>query len=143
MSESSEFDFGQLYGYTVCLLAILTFLVSFGGLVGGVLDLREPPYTEVYRDGPTLVSLGAYKADILSRGGFSDLGEAGESLVPSDSVFARMYDAERLYRLALTHQVSRRTIAVHAGLLAVAVFLFGFHWQWLRRRERRRYAEAP
>lgn len=134
--QGRRVDFGQLYGYTICLVAVLSFLFGAVNLVGGVLDIRELPYTRSYMGGPSLVSLGAYKIDLMSEVGIEEASAATVSLVPSDSTLQRMFEAERLHRLALSHQVSRRTIVINLVLLVLATLLFTAHWRWLRARER-------
>jgi hypothetical protein len=134
--EDKRIDFGQIYGYAVCLVTILTFLVGAVQLVGGVLDIRELPYTAYYIDGPSLVSLGAYKVDLLSKTGIGGGSAAMASVLPPDSTLQRMLEAERLNRLALSHQLSRRTIVINLVLVVLAVALFVGHWMWLRTRER-------
>lgn len=140
--EGKKLDFGQIYGYAVCLVAVLTFLFAAAHLVGAMLDIRELPLTESYINGPSLVSVGAYKLDLLSRMGIEEGGETVASFFPSDSTLQQMFGAERLHRLALSHQTSRRTIVINLVLLALAVLLFAAHWLWLRRRERSALAEA-
>lgn len=134
--DRSRFDVGALYGYAVCLLAIATFLVASAELVEGVLDLREPPYTTTYRDGPSLVTLESYRLDLLDRVAPRDSAFAAAAQLPTDSTLQSMYERERLYRLALSHQTSRKTIVVNLVLQVLAVGLFTAHWIWLRRRER-------
>lgn len=134
--EEKQLDVGRLYGYGVCLVAVLTFLFGCVELTRGILDYREPPYTESYRAGPTLVSFGAYKLELLGRAELDGAGGAVDALLPTDSTFRQMYEAERLYRLAVSHQTSRRRVTVSVVLLGAAVLLFGSHWLWLRRRER-------
>lgn len=134
--ERNKLDPGQIYGYAVCLVAVLTFIFGAGDLVRGILDLRELPYSEVYEEGPSLVSLGAYRVDVLSRLEFRDQAGAVESLLPADSDFPQMFERERLYRLALSHQRNRTRVMVNLTLLGVALVLFISHWTWLRRRER-------
>lgn len=140
--EGRRLDFGQLYGYTVCLVAVLTFLFGAVQAVGAMLDIRELPYTASYVNGPSLVSLGAYKIDLLSRIGADDAGEAAESLVPPDSTLQRMLEAERLHRLALSHQTSRRSLVINLVLLSLTVILFTAHAMWLRARGRTDPVEA-
>lgn len=129
-------DFGQLYGYAVCLVAVVTFIISSVALVHGVLDLREPPYTDSYRTGPSLVSFGAYKLDLLRQVGADEAADVDAALLPPDSTLREMYRAERLDRLALAHQTSRSRIIANVILGSLAVVLFALHWAWLRRRER-------
>lgn len=134
--ERKTLDLGKLYGYGVCLVAVLVFIVASARLTGGILDIREPPYTKTFLRGPSLVSTGTYRMDLLGREGLAGAGDTVAALLPTESEFREMYEAERLYRLALSHQASRRTIMVSVVLLAVAVLVFATHWEWLRRRER-------
>jgi hypothetical protein len=126
--KTHRLDAGQVYGYLVCFAAVVTFVLGSHGLVSACLNIRELQYTDIYRSGPTLTSLGAYKLDVL-RG-------LDPSVVPPDSAIERMLELERLYRLALSHQKHRTAIVVNAVLAGIAAALFGFHWSWLRRRER-------
>lgn len=134
--QNGTFDAGRVYGYTVCLVATLIFVFGAVEMTGGILDLREPPYTETYRSGPSLVSVDAYRMDVLARGGFVGDDGSPTGRLPSDAEWREMYEAERMYRLALTHQTARRAIMVSLVLQVAAVLLFIGHWSWLRRRER-------
>lgn len=129
-------DVGLLYGYAVCLVSVLVFLFATVGLTGAILDIRELPYTRSYVNGPSLVSPESYRLDLLRRVGFEECGGAPASVIPTDLELKRMFEAERLHRLALSHQVSRTALVTHLVLALVAVLLFGGHWIWLRRRER-------
>lgn len=134
--QKNTIDFGKIYGYTVCLVAILAFMYGSVRVTGGMLDLREPPYTKIYRNGPSLVSVGSYRMDLLGQLGCPGAESPTAVGLPADSSFQRMYEAERMYRLALSHQVTRRKIVVNVVLQVLAVLLFAAHWAWLRRRER-------
>lgn len=134
--EKRTLDFGQLYGYAVCLLAVVTFLVASAEVIRATLDLRELPYSATYREGPSLVSLGAYRMDLLSRAGTADSSAVAAAVLPPDSTLQSMFESERLYRLALSHQANRKTVVIGVVLQALAALLFAAHWIWLRRRER-------
>ena len=117
-------------------MAVLTFVVGSQELVAGVLDSRELLYSPSYLSGPSVVSANAYKLELLSELEAPDGNGTLEALLPSDAEFKEMFEAERLYRLALSHQTNRRRIVVSSSLLAVATLLFATHWVWLTRRER-------
>lgn len=134
--ERDELEPGRLYGYTVCLVAILTFVLGSRQLVWGVLDFRELPYSEAYTQGPSLASLGAYKWDVLSGLEIRDWSGMEQALLPTESEFQEMYEQERAHRIVLSYQRHRRRIVVSLAVLSVAVLLFATHWSWLRRRER-------
>lgn len=134
--ERGKLDVGLLYGYSVCLTTVLVVLFATTRLTEAILDLRELLYTQSYIHGPSLTSLGSYRVDLLRRIGVEECDGARASLIPEDSDLAGMYEAERLNRLALSHQVSRTTAVTNLVLALVATLLFAGHWIWLRRRER-------
>lgn len=135
--EGRRLDVGQVYGYVVCLVAVLACLSGTVRLAGAILDIRELEYVPSFERGPSLVSFGAYRIDLLSRlGNAAGNGGAAASLIPPDSTLQRMFEAERLHRLARGFQASRRAIVVNLVLLVVATLLLAFHWKWVRARER-------
>jgi hypothetical protein len=134
--EGRKLDVGLLYGYSVCLVTVIVFLFVAARMTNGILDMRELPYTESYIHGPSLVSLGSYRLDLVRRIGIEGCGGAAASVLPTDSDLARMFEAERLHRLALSHQVSRSAILSSLVLALLAALLFAGHWKWLRGRER-------
>lgn len=132
MEDRSD-DYGRVYGYSACLVAILAFLYGGTRLAGAVLDARELLYTEEYRSGPSLVSEDVYRMELSIRAGDAGAGGAA-AVLPPDSTIRRMYDQERKYRLALSHQRTRRSIAVNLFLVVAAAGIFAGHAWWLRRR---------
>lgn len=135
--ERKRFDIAQVYGYTVCLLAVLVFLAASAALADGIMDLREPPYTASFRSGPSLVTEEAYRLDLQEQVVSSDASRGTLDVwLPADSTVGRMYERERLYRLALSHQASRKRIWISVVLLVLSLGLFVGHWTWLLRRER-------
>lgn len=134
--DRKELDPGQCYGYAVCLVAVLILVFGTRQLVQSNLDLRELQYSEAYTNGPSLVSLGAYRLDLLKRLELQDPDGVEVAVLPTDEEFQQMFEQERLYRLALSHQVNRSRMIVSLALLGVAFLLFASHWIWLQRRER-------
>lgn len=142
--EGKKRDIGQLYGYTVCLLAVVTFLFGTVWAVSAYLDTRELPYTAIYRRGPSVVSWESYKLDVLSRFVTEQGSDGAVSLIPAeDSTWQKMFEAEQRDRLALSHQLTRRSLVVSLVTLGVAILLFASHWMWLRSRERIAPSASP
>ena len=58
---------GLIYGYAVCLVAVIVFLISMSTLVNAIFDLSDPTHAEVYsgRDDPSLASFDIYKMEVL------------------------------------------------------------------------------
>ena len=120
----------QWYGYTVCLVAVVTGLLSINAVVGGAFTLTDPVRDERY--GPSISSFEAYQAT----------QDRGRMLVPADSSRRpALSEAEQRSRFAAlkADQIGRsrfeamRSIVTSGILLVVALALFIGHWHWLHR----------
>jgi hypothetical protein len=121
-----------LYGYTVCLIAIIVFLISVNGVVSSAFELSNPlasggwPYAYGAGD---LSSFEAYKATYLR-------GLPGEKPPPalSDDDLRAQYEAVRSSRIADARFEATKSLTTSLILLIVAVVLFVTHWRWLKNR---------
>ncbi|GIW52793.1 MAG: hypothetical protein KatS3mg081_2148 [Gemmatimonadales bacterium] len=50
----------QLYGYAVCLVPVITFIISAASLVGATFDLSDPLHASGFGVGPREPSLAAF-----------------------------------------------------------------------------------
>lgn len=109
----------QIYGYTVCLIAVIVGLMSLSAILNAVVDRSNPIQADGY--GPyTLASFDAYKAT----SGRDSLSEADQRL---------RYDALVTERVATTRFRTMKTFVASGVLLLVAITLFVTHWRWMRR----------
>jgi len=122
----------QLYGYAVCLIAVITFLISVSALVRASFDLSDPLHAGGTRfTGKSLASFDNYKLDVLKASRPStNAGEPG--YVPDDKTIAGMFEAAKADRIQSVRLEAHRSITVSLLLIAVCIALFGFHWRWLR-----------
>lgn len=117
----------QVYGYLVCLVSVITFLVCVGNLVSAAFDLSDPLHAwGDFEQQRSLSSFENYRMDIVSS------VPQGQP-VPDDQSIRGMYDAARDAQIRTVRLRSMRTITVSGLLLLVAVVLFVGHWIWLRR----------
>ena len=81
----------MIYGYAVCLVAVITFLISLTALVYAVMDLTDPinAYRTYGRDAPSLASFENYKVDIIKA------TDPGHGLELDDTTLKGMYEAAR------------------------------------------------
>ncbi|HUF29687.1 MAG TPA: hypothetical protein VMM77_03410 [Gemmatimonadaceae bacterium] len=118
----------QWYGYTVCLVAVITFLLFSRGVVDDLFTLSDPLRSSS-RYGTTLSSFEAY--------------EATEAMAPrrttSDSVVAPTEaERRRRYEVLREDHISQRRFDATRGIVAsllmllIAAGLFVWHWRWLR-----------
>lgn len=117
----------QWYGYTVCLVAVITFLLSARGIVDDLFTLSNP-----LRSGSrfgTLTSFEAYEAtqDMTPRRVAPD-----SAAPPSEAELRRRYDALRADQIAQSRFDATRGIVASLLMLLIASGLFIWHWRWLR-----------
>jgi hypothetical protein len=118
---------------TMCLIALIIFLVSVHSIAQALLTLGNPLASE-FPGGVSLSSFGAYKATYNQ----PTLPYATQSPLrgkpaPSDAELTTRYEALRADRLAYNPDDAKRTLALIGFMLVIAVVLFVAHWRWLRR----------
>jgi hypothetical protein len=135
---------GQLYGYAVCLICVIVFLVSLGGILGAAFDLTDPVRAD-YHGGMgaeyPLTSFPAYKIAVHRQaenrpGGFrSPNGAAANNPAPtvSDDELRQNYEAERAERIGAVQFRAMRTLVIGLIFILLTAGLFTMHWKWLRR----------
>jgi hypothetical protein len=140
---------GQLYGYTVCLVAVITFLTSVSGVIRSVASLANPiSYTESpFRMGfePSLSSFEAFRATYMFGGSgvvFASASVRGEEPTPRRDTLSTVdlrarFEALRAERIGVVSQAATTQLVTSALLMLITVILFVTHWRWVRVRERR------
>ncbi len=127
----------QLYGYTVCLVALVTILITLPGIVDNSFTLSDPAQGHTrFGFGASLGSFEAYKASQRHAGGVPEaLGgrQAREEPRPSEEELRRRYEALLADQIASNLFDARRSLVRNGILLALALGLFVSHWRWVRR----------
>jgi hypothetical protein len=127
----------QLYGYTVCLVALVTILITLPAIVDNFFTLSNPAQGDTrFGFGASLGSFEAYKASQRQSGAVAEpLGgrQAREEPPPSDEELRRRYEALRADQIASNLFGARRSLVRNGILLALALGLFVSHWRWVRR----------
>jgi len=119
----------QWYGYTVCLIAVITGLISVAGSLNNAFDLSNPLAAERGSD-VSLTSFEAYKA---TRGRFSPSDQRATPDTTSETTLRARYEALRADRIAHRRFQAWKGLVTQIVLLVIAVALFVTHWRWLRR----------
>lgn len=125
----------QLYGYTVCLIAVVTILISLNSVVNNVFEFAEPEMSREITGEFGGRSLEACKQRYLSRtaGPVRPTGDAAAtSDTPPDSVLLSLCAEDRVERIAAVRHRALRSLVTSGIMLLVAGFLFALHWRWLR-----------
>ncbi len=141
----SRFLIQRIYGYLVCLVAIITLLISASMLTNSIFELSRPrnfnPLPEAN------VSYQDYRLRELERAATVKEKTGRLEVIPDDTMLRRMYDEDRRnqQRIAQEQQKSQeaferwngmRAIVTSSIMLVIAVILFMLHWRWVRSLDR-------
>ncbi len=119
----------KIYGYAVCLVAVITFLISTTSLVNAVIDSGDPLHVEVYsaKGTPSLASFDNYKMDVLQS------PDKESAYVPDDKTLRNMFEAAKTDKIQSIKHRTRRSIIVDIILIALCFMFFTTHWMWMRK----------
>ena len=59
----------KIYGYAVCLVAVITFLIAVAAMIFAVMDLGDPLYAGNNYNKSSIASFETYKMDMLKSQG--------------------------------------------------------------------------
>ena len=128
-----------LYGYLVCVIAVITFLVNVSGFIDASFD-RMNPLASGRAYGPYGGSLSSFESFRATYDGARPTRVAppeGQTAASGDTVsdveLRRRYEALRADQLVLAMHQSTQRLVKHGLLLLVALVLFATHWVWARR----------
>ena len=115
----------QVYGYIVCIIAIITFLISLGGLIKSIIDSGDP----LYKGGDTnhLSSFENFKMNALS----SNQNEI--SFNPDDATLRLMFEDSKKHKIKRVQHETKKSIIVNCILIVISVVLFIIHWRWMKK----------
>lgn len=123
----------QLYGYTVCLIAVITILISLNSIVNNVFEFAEPEMSREVTGEFGGRSLEACRQRWMRTGtSVRPDGPAATPAVPADSVLLALCAEERTDRIAAVRHRALRSLVTSTLMLLVAAVLFAVHWRWLR-----------
>jgi hypothetical protein len=131
--EKSQKVGAQIYGYAVCLTAVITFLISVTTLVNAILDLGDPLHAGwTHPEAPSLASFENYKMDILRSMPASE-ADGQASYVPDDETLKGMYEAAKDDKILSSRHDATRNVMIGGILMVVCVILFITHWRWMKK----------
>ncbi len=130
--EKSSKTGAHIYGYSVCLVAVITFLICTTSLVSAIMDLGDPIHAGYTREGtPSLASFENYKMDILKSVPKGD--DASKSYVPDDTTLRAMYESAKEDKILKSRHDAHQTITISSLMLLISIALFITHWRWMRK----------
>jgi uncharacterized membrane protein YidH (DUF202 family) len=125
----------QLYGYTVCLIAVVVFLISTNSLVENAFTLANPVLARESEYGiePSVSSFESYRSTYDRDRQFR---ASPGAMVTTDSVpetvLRARYEVLRADRIQRVRFHAQRALAGSFLSLILAIALFVIHWRWLR-----------
>jgi len=117
----------QVYGYAVCIVAIITVLISVADLITSVLDASDPLYA--WGDNKELSSFENFKVDALKS------GKNEASYMPNDETLRIMYEDAKNHKIRRVKHQTSKSIIVSSILIIISVTLFIIHWRWMKKVE--------
>jgi hypothetical protein len=125
----------QAYGYLVCLIAVITFLICITTLVNAVIDRSDPLHAGRgwgSSNSPSLASFENYKIDIL-KSIPKDAGGVTQTNIPDNQTLRTMYEAAKDEIVQTTLFRSRQQIITSILILIICIALFFAHWRWMQK----------
>ena len=131
--EKSTRVISQVYGYAVCLVAVIAFLISAVSVINSVIDLQDPIHAGWTPAGsPSLATFENYKMDVIK--GVEKTGDNIKSSTPIDEHALRtMYEAALNEKINSSRFVSKKVIIVGSVMMLICIVLFITHWRWMRK----------
>jgi hypothetical protein len=123
----------QVYGYTVCVIAVVTFLICATVIVNNVFDLANPIQAG-YGLESSLSSFEAYQATYQKdqRSGSAAAAAEPRPDTLSEAALRVRYEAVRADRIARVRFQSWKALTTSGLLLVISVVLFVAHWRWMK-----------
>jgi hypothetical protein len=124
----------QMYGYIVCLIAVVTILISLNSIVNNTFEFAEPEMSREVTGEFGGRSLEACRQRWARTAGSTrpDAPPAAAADIPSDSALMAVCAEERADRIAAVRHRALRSLVTSTLMLLVAGILFAVHWRWLR-----------
>ena len=121
----------QMYGYTICLIAVVVALGSTTAIIGAAFDRAYPLQSE-YPFGASLTSVEAFRATYDREPYQRGPGDTARPDTSADAMLRR-YEALVSDRAASTQYRTSKAFLTSGILFLIAAGLFLGHWRWLRR----------
>jgi hypothetical protein len=122
----------QIYGYIVCLVAVITFLICIANLITAVIDHGDPLHAGYDNDKKSsLASFEIYKMELLKSSAKD--GEGKAAYLPDDQTLHSMYESAKAEKISDALHDSNRSIIVCSIVLFISIAIFITHWTWMRK----------
>ncbi len=130
MEKSNRFT--HIYGYIICIVSVITFLICITNLVNAILDKTDPLHTGYggYNT-PDMSSFEAYKLDLMKSIQTKDSDQ--KNILPDDKTLRKVYEAVKQDKIDKVMFNSNKTMIVTGLLILICLILFYTHWRLARK----------
>ena len=131
--------FAQIYGYAVCLTAVIVGLISINGATNAAFDLGNPTHTrnQYGTDVPPTFEefLAQERGQIDNTNTPPEVSkDSARAVSPlSDEQLKHIYESRRDDLIAVRSFQATKSLVASLLLLVASIALFAWHWRWLRR----------
>ncbi len=115
----------QVYAVIICVVAVITFIISVSSIVSAAIDRTDPLYTGRFEQ--KLASFENFKMDVLKT------TQKDQAFIPDDETINGMYEAAKENKIMTVQHQTFRTMIVSSLIIIISLILFGVHW-WLMRK---------
>jgi hypothetical protein len=132
----------QMYGYTVCLVAVVVGLTTMASIFDAAFQ-RAYPLQNEFGFGVSLASFETYKATY----GRERIAYGPNDVTPpdtaSEATLRRRYQALVEERIAGVKYTTTKSFVTSGLMFVVAAAMFLLHWRWLHSKELRNMFNRP
>jgi|ERR1035437_245061 predicted PurR-regulated permease PerM len=124
--------FTHIYGYLVCLVTVITFLICITSLVNAVIDKTDPlSSTFGSYNSPDLTSFDTYKLDLMKTIQQKDSNQ--KNVLPDDQTLRKVYEAAKQSKIDKVVFNCNKNIIISGLLILICLILFLIHWRLARK----------
>ncbi|NOQ92780.1 MAG: hypothetical protein GQ552_08720 [Flavobacteriaceae bacterium] len=116
----------QIYAVIICVIAVITILITLSGLVSSYIDKSDPLAVTIYSNNnrASLSSYENFKMDILKS------TQKDQAYIPDDQTLHKMYEEAKKAKIKMVEHRANRDITVSSIIMVIALILFISHF-WL------------
>jgi len=116
----------QIYAVVICVIAVITILITLSSLVSSYIDKSDPLAVTIYSNSnqASLASFENFKMDILKS------TQKDQAYIPDNKTIQKMYDEAKSAKIKMVEHRANRDITVSAIIMVIALILLASHF-WL------------
>ena len=129
MEKEKSQKIQMIYGYVLCIVTVITFLISVTSMVYSLIDLTDPinAHRTYGKDAPSLASYENYKMDIIKS------VDPEHEVDLDDATLTSMFNAAKQDAISKVKHDAYRSVIVNSLVILICIVLFVTHWIWMRK----------